>query len=231
MADSGLSATPALWLWLDVESTGLLDSRPSVLEAAWMVTDAELRQLTPLRTRLTGIPWFGQPPVTTWPADLPEIVARMHQDNGLQDEWVDAGEGRRLTAVEELDVLVRGDVDGAVIHAGGSPVDPPPLHLAGAGVANFDSRLLAGVGSQIPEWCHYRCADTSVAAMVLGMPKLDADPADGLVRDVPSRPGHPAFTLPHRAGTDVRAAYHVASVLREATGRFPHVLTPSGGMP
>lgn len=47
----------SLWVWLDFETTGLIEDHPAVLEAAWIFTDDEMRQLTPLRQRLTAIPW------------------------------------------------------------------------------------------------------------------------------------------------------------------------------
>lgn len=229
-----VSDSPALWLWLDVETTGLLDSRPAVLEAAWMVTDSELMQLTPLRQRLCAIPctprwweravsWLRPDPLRHWPAHLMTgRVAGMHEESGLMWDWKSAEKVRDVAA---LDALILGDVvsAAAVVLARAEPGEEPlpvAVHLAGAGVAQFEARLLPAIGSRVLDDWHYRCADSSVAAQVMGVPKVTEPPAGGyLAVDVqhgvdPER----AVNHPHRAVADVRAAWHQVRDLRARMG-------------
>jgi oligoribonuclease (3'-5' exoribonuclease) len=225
----------SLWLWLDVETTGLIDDRPAVLEAAWMITDDELRQLTPLRQRLTAIPWpptwrqrvarwaksvalLRRPytPLAQWPSLLmPVRVEMMLIDSGLAADWARC---EKIRDVADLDMAIHEDHIAALEQHDPGGTNEVALHLAGAGVAQFEARLFPAVESNVLDWCHYRSADTSVAAMVAGVDKVDAPSSDdGLELDMqagidPVR----ASARQHRAAADVRIAYRVACALREA---------------
>lgn len=215
-----------LWLWLDVESTGLLDGdqTPAVLETAWMVTTSELRQLTPLRVRLAGIAEAGGT-LGAWPRHLMAAeVAQLHAGSGLQGDWESAPAGwrgtpSRIGTIGELDGLIAADLDTAFARIGAP--EGARIHLAGAGVAQFEARLLPQLGSSITRWCHYRAADTSVAAMVAGIVNASVDLADGLTLDVPGWMSVAAVGTEHRAGTDVRAAYATARHIQQVTGGPP----------
>lgn len=200
---------PALWLWLDTESSGLLDSRPAVLEVAWMLSDGQLRQLTPLRQRLTAIAHRALA-LREWPSLLmPEEVEQMHVASGLAEDWRN---GEKIRSVQELDELIEADLAAATLAL--NPESPMEIHLAGAGVAQFEARLLPAIGSTVLDWCHYRAADSSVAAMTLGVPK-NTEVADGLELDVQEGVDvERATTAPHRAAADVRAAYRQVWDLR-----------------
>lgn len=215
-----MTDSPALWCWLDTETTGLLTSRPVVLEAAWMLTDANLRQLTPLRQRLCVLPC--QPRglrqrlaflarreiLSRWPGPLmAEDVAVMHALSGLETDWT--GTMVRFRDVQDLDGAIHEDHIAALERLDPGGTGDLPLHLAGAGVAHFEAQLLPMIGSVVPNWLHYRAADSSVAGMTLVLPKVaDPDPDDGLELDVQEGCDvELATTAPHRAAADVRAAY------------------------
>jgi oligoribonuclease (3'-5' exoribonuclease) len=221
-----VSDSPALWLWLDVESTGLLDSRPAVLEAAWMITDGKLGQLTPLRQRLCAIPcaptrwerltsWLRPDPLREWPSRLmSDGVLKMHIRSGLDADWKTA---EKIRDVQDLDMAIHEDHLAALQLLDPDGADEVPLYLAGAGVAQFEARLLPMIGSIYPTQLHYRAADVSVARMVAGLPKTVTSwsEADGLQID--PQPGVDelrAFGNEHRAAADVQAAYAAARDLR-----------------
>lgn len=221
------TTAPALWLWLDCESTGLLDSRPAVLEAAWMLSDDQLRQLTPLRQRLTALScvpswqdrlaaWArlrpAHPRVDSWPhLPMSPQVEEMHIESGLSRDWRN---DQKIRDVQDLDMLIHEDHLAALERLDPGGTEDVPLHLAGAGVAQFEARLFPAIGSTVLDWCHYRAADSSVAAMTLGVPK-NTEVADGLELDVQEGVDvERATTAPHRAATDVRAAYRQVWDLR-----------------
>lgn len=232
--DTSVAATeeapkPALWVFVDTETTGLLrDSwrgqRVMVLEAAWMVVDAAtLEQLSPLRQRTTAIwerpNWWDRlrawsrlrslSPSWTWDVIPMHPSAReMHEKTGLHLAWELSGP---IRDVAELDKLIRADIETARTRVG----DPDArVHLAGPGVAQFEARLLPRVGSAVTSWCHYRCADTSVASMVAGVPKVEQVSWDG-VDSVDLQTGIASCQVEHRAAGDVLRSYALARRLRE----------------
>lgn len=215
---------PALWLWCDVETSGLLDSRPVVLEAAWMFTDSALTQLTPLRQRLTAIhciptlwsrltSWLRTGSLRDWPSELmSNAVLMMHVRSGLVTDWESA---EKIRDVQDLDMAIHEDHLAALHQLDPDGEREVLMHLAGAGVAQFEARLLPMIGSDLPPWLHYRCADSSVAAMTLGVPKTtQAPPGDYLSVDIQSEDAERALNHPHRAAADVRAAWHQVQDLR-----------------
>lgn len=215
------SPEPAAWLVCDTETTGLFQDDPradrvGVLEVAWMLVNAaDLSQLTPLRQRITALwetpGWLLVPPDPTEWADIrmdPKVRA-LHEETGLARDWAT---GARISAVAELDELLGADVEAARAKLG----DPEArIHLAGAGVAQFESRLLPRIGSQVAGWCHYRCADTSVASMVAGVPKVGGVCWDG-VTSLDLQSGLAAAGVEHRAAADVLVSYALARRLRSA---------------
>lgn len=231
---TGEPETPRLWLMCDCETTGLLRTSPTgprlmVLEIAWMLVDAaDLTQLTPLRQRYTALwelpawrdrarAWSRLRRVSPQPGLWAEIpmhpkARAMHEQTGLAGDWASSCP---IRDVGQLDAAVAADVARARRALG----DPPArLHLAGPGVAQYEQRLLPRIGSEVVGWCHYRCADTSVASMVSGVGKLELpDPADGLVLDLQlPGPGGSAGSGAHRAAGDVRTSWALASRIRQA---------------
>lgn len=227
-------------LWADFETTGLkYKTRDVVLEVAWLITDMRLNQLSPLRSFCTE--W--RPPTSrelhrpvpgsddwTDMGGVHAAVLEMHEESKLAAEWPHRVKVDR-DAVANLimnDLGVTRDGDGEV-------------HLAGAGVSHFDQSLLA---LHIPMLApkdeggrlHYRCFDTSVADLVLGMDsrELLADYAKlgwftearthgclNLDAPVPLSTGGRldlAAVVPHRAASDVALALAGARALRFKLG-------------
>lgn len=86
MADS-----PALWLWLDTETSGLLDSRPAVLEIAWMHGCAvpHGRADAPIEWGRAGGGLAGSP-YPSRPAGGALDVSRPRREKG-EDSWPGPG--------------------------------------------------------------------------------------------------------------------------------------------
>lgn len=220
---------PTLWLLLDTETTGLLRAgsrgeRLVVLEVAWMVVDgADLTQLTPLRQRITAIwelpgwrdrvrAWSrlqltSSRPVAWSQVPMDPEVRAMHEKTRLARDW------ERVAPIRDvgvLDELIGADIETARTKVG----DPEArVHLGGAGVAQFEARLLPRSGSKLTDGCHYRCADTSVASMVTGVPKVGQVSWEG-VTSVDLQSGIAAAEVEHRAAGDVLRAYGMARRLR-----------------
>lgn len=151
------------YLWFDAETSDLNLADLTVFEAGWTVTDAQLQQLTPLRSALLNIPTGPDLPTLHWPADLlPEVVADMHEASGLRAEWEAAS--TLVDSVEGLDALLQKDLASA--RCG----EEDKLFLAGAGVGHYDHPLLGVLGSSIHPKLHYRSADVSSALQVFGLP-------------------------------------------------------------
>lgn len=185
-------------LWADFETTGLDPRMDTILEAAWTITDADLRMLTPLRSRLCLI----DPPnrrrdaahtshplrsvakfdvghhiedaVDHWYL-LPDVVQDMHKASGLRDELQRAANNpveslRMVTTANGLWRLIADDLADV-----GYDFSGDSLVLAGAGVSHFDNRVLAHhmpsrfpLGGDGRTGFAYWQHDVSVARRVIG---------------------------------------------------------------
>ncbi|MBC8091964.1 MAG: hypothetical protein H7Y15_08510 [Pseudonocardia sp.] len=172
--------------WCDFESTGLLDDHipPTLLEAAWTISDGAGTQLTPLRKRLLAFTSNGADTVVTpdlgmhqtgepygyfdtedGPAPYPrQIVIDMHEQSGLTTEWATAEDERPYSILRlpaEFDRLLLDDLITARVDTRA----PRSLRLAGCGVAQFEAKIMPRVAlramSSFWPW-HYRTADLSV---------------------------------------------------------------------
>lgn len=152
-------------LWADFETTDLEPAMDTILEAAWTITDSELRMVTPLRSRLCLI----DPPDRRRDANLhlehplrnltkfrvgdgtdekpghwsilPDVVQDMHEKSGLRDELVGAvtdpvASLGVLTTAIDLGRLIKEDVLSVNFNR-----DTDRLILSGAGVSHFDNRV------------------------------------------------------------------------------------------
>jgi oligoribonuclease (3'-5' exoribonuclease) len=180
--------------WTDLETTGLVPDMDTILEAAWTITDENLRMLTPLRSRLCNIsperrnvdhlghPLLGHPTFKVGdPQDanegdwglLSEVVQHMHEQSGLRDALEHAHRDpvaslRLLTTAADLERLIREDLADVGFDRFGDQ-----LVMAGAGVSHFDNRVFAHhLPSLFPLGGHgfyaYWQHDVSVAARVIG---------------------------------------------------------------
>jgi hypothetical protein len=166
-------------LFVDFECTSL-DSYATYLEVAWAMCDINGTQRTPLRSRYCA---FAAPGVTlmlpqarsattapVWTAsavnDTDQVALDMAVESGLFDDWLACPRELVLTDGTELQRLLLDDV---ISHS----LPDEYVHIAGAGAARFDYRVLEvhcpGVlpvkGARQPT--HYRPVDTSIAQTAL----------------------------------------------------------------
>lgn len=158
------------FLYNDFETSGLNPADLTVFEGAWTVLDVDLRQLTPLRSRLMTVPTGPSPAFVPDPrgwnlAGIAPVVQDMHRRSGLRKDLMDAQERSILRTVEDFDRLVADDL----LRAGWTPADR--VFIAGSGVSHFDHPLLESMGSWLTGSAvlHYRTADVSSALTVLGV--------------------------------------------------------------
>lgn len=240
-------------LVVDAETTALAVPRLTVLEFAWCVCDISGVQRTPIRSRFCAIPPPGESPTVPASARVGLRPARwtseengdgealvMAVDSGLHNDWLQADQGLVVRSGVELQRLLMDDLAG---FCGGGEY----VHIAGAGAARFDFRILeTHCPRVVPErgakWpTHYRPVDVSIAQTGL----LGGTNEAGLIRwatrtqgehvteiEVGSAPQY-AYTRPidilagkaHRAPADVaqaivvqRALWAYGAALREELG-------------
>lgn len=187
-----------LLLWADFETTGLNPQMDTILEAAWTITDEDLRMLTPLRSRLCLIdpphrrrdanlypehPLRNQTKFEVGHPDkddafnhwhlLPPVVRDMHDESGLKDALVHAANHpvESLGMVTTANGLWRLLADD-LLDAGYNFRDDK-LVLSGAGVSHFDNQVFAHhMPGRFPlgggEGFAYWQHDVSVARRVIG---------------------------------------------------------------
>lgn len=227
-------------LWFDGETTGLkYKSQDVILEVAWTLTDMYLNQLSPLRSYYTE--WL--PPTSPelhrpvpgsedWAerGGVHAAVLEMHDRSGLTLEWPN----RVHVGADAVQDLILNDL--GVTRSGVGEV-----YLAGAGVSHFDQGLVAlHMPALAPKddggRLHYRCFDTSVADLVLGIDSREVLTAYGkqgwftqarthsclaLDAPVPLSAGgliDLSAVVPHRAASDVALALVGARALRFKLG-------------
>lgn len=134
-----------LFLWLDLETTGLNPGRDHLLEAAVAVTtaDADLKVLVEAA-------WLHRPPHLgdlLADGDLDQVVVNMHRESGLWDALLDPNR-------EHLDILRIGAEIAILL--GSVRRKGEEVALAGSGVGHFDrqwvQRLWPALGSSLTYW-------------------------------------------------------------------------------
>ena len=174
-------------LFVDAETTGLT-SRDTLLEFAYCCTNVAGNQLTPLKSRfcdITGtncdplrpsrrestsepMPAVGLPVWSRTPQEGQEDqAASMAVESGLFDDWLAAPATHRVTSGEALEQLLLDEISSCA-----TPRED--VHLAGAGVAQFDQELLRRICRRVMVArgvfggpVHYRPVDQSVILMGL----------------------------------------------------------------
>lgn len=240
-------------LTIDFECTSL-DSYATYLEVAWAMCHIDGTQRTPLRSRYCA---FAAPGVilmlpqarsaTTapvWTADAgnetDRVALDMAVESGLFDDWLACPRELVIADGAELSRLLLDDV---ISHS----LADEYVHIAGAGAARFDYRVLEAHCSRVlpvkgqRQPTHYRPVDTSITqTALLGNNSEDkmikwaiATYGDGIDTIETGRP--PAFMYPgdvtdwatfrHRSAPDVarsiviqRALWRYAEPLRLELG-------------
>lgn len=163
---------PALLMWIDFESSGLLVDPvpPTLLEGAWCVTDTHGAQRTPLSQAFCALPTsrttqmyaptpidFGYglttPTLVNGPDNQPEggwhdsdypsdAVREMHQGNGLTLEWASFEAGPDRGRILRHWSEVERLLLDALDMAGWRNLDRGQVLLAGGGVSHYEDRFL-----------------------------------------------------------------------------------------
>lgn len=219
MAEADRLDSGKRWLWIDFETSGLDIEDLTLLEFACTVTDSDLKQLVPVRSRLCAIcapnsdTGLMTPRNTDWDTLVDQVVVRMHIDSGLTREYRDAPDRSILRSIQVIDQLAV-DMLFDTGWDGNSKVV-----LAGSGIAGFDRPLLTEFRSRIPNFSHYRSADVSIALEIAGVPvpKTEEALSDTLANLGASGllPVIPLITPLHRAANDITGSILLARALRE----------------
>lgn len=175
-------------LWCDLETTGLSATQDELLEAAFILTDADLNEIGSVHGVLEPGP-FGIKRLMGTP-----VVRKMHTNNGL---IMDALRGETKTVLniqnEVINLLDAYTVEGDVIH------------LAGSGVAAFDRVILTEYMSPLMQRLHYAPIDIGVLRRTWRMWTGRDITEDNAAKN-------------HRAMDDVRGHLHEARAFRDAFG-------------
>lgn len=177
----------------DLESTGLNPRTLTVLECAWTICDIDGTQRLPLRSRYTAITAAGEDNLVVplrraggeWSnrSHGSSFALRMAEDSLLFSDWSACPDDQIVRSGAELERLILDDIAAVVDPGEPNPdyrlVNPPGtkqwlreperLHLAGAGVAQFDQPVLRLLCPRvIPDFgragpTHYRPVDVSIA--------------------------------------------------------------------
>lgn len=210
--------------WIDFETSALDVHKLTALEFGYTITSMDLKQRTPVRSRLCGFTSGDNPLLTPrsedWDHVAHEAVQRLHVDSGLTSEYRAASEWTIVRSMAVLDQMFIDDL----FTAGWDGISQ--VILAGSGIAAFDRRILAQFSSRLVHLAHYRSADVSAACEVLGVkvPKTSRE-LDSLLAawgspaeaNIDFEVGQP-MTL-HRAACDVAGSLLIARALRNQMGK------------
>lgn len=129
-----------LYLWLDLETTGLDPRTDEIIEIAWCLTTPELAQVSPLRSFVIG----NEGTANAVRTECPTVVVEMHERNGLLAALDDVHDfGIDLDWVEGI---ILDDIDG---------LGRPTVQLSGSGV-HFDRDFIREDMPKLDNRLHYR---------------------------------------------------------------------------
>lgn len=132
-----------MFLWIDLETTGLYPRVDHILEAGWMVTDENLRGKGHLQSSVVTASKAAIGYIKTSP-----FIHDMHTKSGL------------LEALMGTETLVIEDVEERILEAIMDYPEDEPWYLAGASV-HFDRAFIDSWMPTLAEKLHHRIFDTS----------------------------------------------------------------------
>lgn len=150
-----------LYIWVDIETTGLDHREDHLLEIGAVATGPDLLQRG-VFSRVACLPhaWVREGGPDTWPLD--DTVRAMHTANGLLDDCAAAVFGPDEDDL--VDAFLFWCTDAA------SMAGADRLTIAGSGVAGFDVAWLRARADPYGPWpFHYRTLDLSPVRQVLAM--------------------------------------------------------------
>lgn len=128
-------------IWMDLEMTGLDESRHVIVEIATLVTDDDLNIIAEGPNLV-----IHQPDVVM--AEMDDFVTNMHTVSGLLEKI-------KSSTVSETEAMQQ-TLDFIKLH---SP-EPNKIPLCGNSIRT-DRTFLAKYMPEIENWLHYRCVDVS----------------------------------------------------------------------
>lgn len=136
-------------LWLDLETTGLDSHNDAILEVAWTLTDADLKDIgnTYVRSRLVDC----GPDEFKRLQDANEFVLMMHATSGLTDDLMDPVLPH--WSLEEI----AAEIHHELLH---HLLPEEPVYLAGASV-HFDLGFIRAQMPELAQRLSHRVYDTS----------------------------------------------------------------------
>lgn len=146
-----------MYLWIDIETTGLDPEKDFIMEVAWFVTDDRLMKLTEGKTSMVS----HQLSAVTHRLMMNEYVLDMHRSSGLWEGYIWAHEGQGT-------MLLTEDIEEQILQSIESVNDgwKETVMLAGASV-HFDRGFLARDMPRLIEMLSHRHLDTSSIRLMM----------------------------------------------------------------
>lgn len=206
-----MTDTTTLYIWVDIETTGLDHTDDHLLEIGAISTGTDLAIIGTFHA-ITGPPagWIRNMP-DTWPLD--DVVRDMHETSGLL-----ADVAAQPLGTPDEDDIVDAFLRWTARERRGAGADT--MTLAGSGVGGFDKPWLETRSDPYSDWpFDYRILDISPVRQLLHLAGID-------VRlDASSGPGKH-----HRALDDARAHLAEARLLIDTLSRMAQADTYVGAM-
>lgn len=147
-----------MYLWIDIETTGLDANREKILEMAWFITDENLLKLTEGKTS------FVQHDLSTVVERLaqnPE-AQKLHEESGLMENYVHALQGEGVVKrIEDIEDEIMDDLDSVW---GDDALEL--VTVAGASV-HFDKDFLSVTMPRLSRLFHHRNLDISAIRLMM----------------------------------------------------------------
>lgn len=177
-----------MYLWIDIETTGLDANREKVLEVAWFLTDEHLLKLTEGKTSFVH---HDLSTVMERLAQNPE-AQKIHEESGLLENYVHALQGEGVVKrIEDIEEEILDDFDSVWSD------ELKLVTVAGASV-HFDKDFLSVAMPRLSRLLHHRNLDISAIRLMMQ--------TNG-VNSVSEREGR----VKHRALDDIESTYDMAT--------------------
>lgn len=176
-----------MYLWIDIETTGLDLNRDLILEVAWFVTDENLLKLTEGKTSMVS----HNLSLVTDRLMKNDYVLHMHQTSGLYENYIWAHEGQgTMLLTEDLEEQILQSIEAV---NDGWDVS---VMLAGASI-HFDRGFLVRDMPRLMDMLSHRQLDTSSLRLMMKACGVDYM---SVVKD----------RVAHRALDDIEDTYDMA---------------------
>ena len=176
-----------MYLWIDIETTGLDPEKDYIMEIAWFVTDNQLMKLTEGKTSMVS----HDLSLIANRLTMNPFVLEMHQTSGLYENYIWAHEGQgNMLLIEDLEEQILQSIE--VVNNGWDET----VMLAGASV-HFDRGFLVRDMPRLFDMLSHRQLDTSSIRLMMKACGVDYM---SVVKD----------RVAHRALDDIESTYDMA---------------------